>query len=435
MTRIEVKDFGPIAEGAVDLKPLTVFIGPNNSGKSYMALLVYALSRVGAGSAIPGQWGELMGIVEDALRGRTLPDNVQALIDSRGTADAGPSASMLRDELRRCFGAEIDELVRGGGAGPDAFSVAVPWGIQSLQWEVRSKDDELEQTEWRDDVDRLKNIWDSMGLNANTVSQLERMLPELILSGLGQPHYLPASRTGILLGHKILTSLIVGQASLAWVRPIEIPRLTGAVTDLIQSILLLSPLREPGGDIKPVVDFLEKEITHGVIDVDMRAEYPDIYFEDATGRYRLNQVSSMLSEMAPLVLFLKYVVSKGERLIIEEPEAHLDSGNQRRLASAIARLVNAGVKVLVTTHSDYLLSQINNLLLASGVDADHTKDYDANEMLAPEQVGAYFFNPGDGATHVEEMEITREDGISVDWFSRIYEALYDEAIRLQYAAT
>ena len=28
MTRIEVRDFGPIAEGAVDLKPLTVFIGP-----------------------------------------------------------------------------------------------------------------------------------------------------------------------------------------------------------------------------------------------------------------------------------------------------------------------------------------------------------------------------------------------------------------------
>ena len=60
MTRIEVKDFGPIAEGAVDLKPLTVFIGPNNSGKSYMALLVYALSRVGAGSATLGQWGEFL---------------------------------------------------------------------------------------------------------------------------------------------------------------------------------------------------------------------------------------------------------------------------------------------------------------------------------------------------------------------------------------
>ena len=42
----------------MDLKPLTVFIGPNNSGKSYMSLLVYALSRVGAGSETPGQLRE-----------------------------------------------------------------------------------------------------------------------------------------------------------------------------------------------------------------------------------------------------------------------------------------------------------------------------------------------------------------------------------------
>ena len=43
MISVTVKDFGPIIEGTVELKPLTVFIGPNNSGKSYMATLVYAL--------------------------------------------------------------------------------------------------------------------------------------------------------------------------------------------------------------------------------------------------------------------------------------------------------------------------------------------------------------------------------------------------------
>ena len=237
-----------------------------------------------------------------------------------------------------------------------------------------------------------------------------------------------------MLGHRVLTSLIVGQASLAWVRPMEVPRLTGAITDLIQGILLLRPSGDSGG-VRAAAEFIEREITQGVIDVDMRAEYPEIYFEDKTGRYRLNQVSSTVSEMAPLALFLKYAVSPEERVIIEEPESHLDAGNQRHLASAIARMVNAGVNVLVTTHSDYLLSQINNLLLASGIDADHTKDYDASEMLEPEQVGAYFFNPGEGGTRIEEMEVTREDGISVDWFSRIYEALYDEAIRLQYKGT
>ena len=40
-----VTDFGPIAKADVDLRPLTVFIGPSNTGKSYLAILVYVLHR------------------------------------------------------------------------------------------------------------------------------------------------------------------------------------------------------------------------------------------------------------------------------------------------------------------------------------------------------------------------------------------------------
>ena len=43
--RIEVTDFGPIRRAAVDLRPLTVFAGPSNTGKSYLAMLVYALHQ------------------------------------------------------------------------------------------------------------------------------------------------------------------------------------------------------------------------------------------------------------------------------------------------------------------------------------------------------------------------------------------------------
>lgn len=43
MVKVSVKDFGPIIEGDVELKPLTIFVGPNNAGKSYMAMLMYAL--------------------------------------------------------------------------------------------------------------------------------------------------------------------------------------------------------------------------------------------------------------------------------------------------------------------------------------------------------------------------------------------------------
>ncbi|MCY3791065.1 MAG: AAA family ATPase, partial [Gemmatimonadetes bacterium] len=42
---LEVANFGPIVEAKIDLRPLTVFVGPSNTGKSYLAILIYALHR------------------------------------------------------------------------------------------------------------------------------------------------------------------------------------------------------------------------------------------------------------------------------------------------------------------------------------------------------------------------------------------------------
>ena len=43
--RIDVDHFGPIQRASVDMRPFTVFIGPSNTGKSYLAVLIYALHR------------------------------------------------------------------------------------------------------------------------------------------------------------------------------------------------------------------------------------------------------------------------------------------------------------------------------------------------------------------------------------------------------
>ena len=41
--KLEVSNLGPIADASISLKPLTIFIGPNNAGKSYLAIFIYAL--------------------------------------------------------------------------------------------------------------------------------------------------------------------------------------------------------------------------------------------------------------------------------------------------------------------------------------------------------------------------------------------------------
>jgi len=43
--KLHIKDFGPIHEADLDIKPLTVFIGRNDTGKSYVAMLLYSLIR------------------------------------------------------------------------------------------------------------------------------------------------------------------------------------------------------------------------------------------------------------------------------------------------------------------------------------------------------------------------------------------------------
>ena len=40
---INVKNFGPIEKAEIDLRPLTVFVGESNTGKTYLAALIYAL--------------------------------------------------------------------------------------------------------------------------------------------------------------------------------------------------------------------------------------------------------------------------------------------------------------------------------------------------------------------------------------------------------
>ena len=83
---LKVSNFGPIVRAKIDLRPLTVFVGPSNTGKSYLAILIYALHRffrdfpLGARRYIPrrtrGMHGPSEGIqqirewAKSALRGR-----------------------------------------------------------------------------------------------------------------------------------------------------------------------------------------------------------------------------------------------------------------------------------------------------------------------------------------------------------------------------
>ena len=110
-------------------------------------------------------------------------------------------------------------------------------------------------------------------------------------------------------------------------------------------------------------------------------------------------------------------------LLIDEPESHLDTENQVLLARVLACFVRAGIRVLITTHSDYILKEINNLIMLSSdfEDKDMVRKelgYSSDDALEPELIRAYV---------AEDSALSRcridSFGIEVPTFDRVIDKI------------
>ncbi len=108
----------------------------------------------------------------------------------------------------------------------------------------------------------------------------------------------------------------------------------------------------------------------------------------------LHLASSSARGLSDLYFFLRHVARRNHLLVIDEPESHLDTANQILLARLLARLVRAGLQIIVTTHSDYIIKELNNLIMLSsdfGSKAMVIKrlNYEKADCLDPARVRAY----------------------------------------------
>jgi predicted ATP-dependent endonuclease of OLD family len=128
-----------------------------------------------------------------------------------------------------------------------------------------------------------------------------------------------------------------------------------------------------------------------------------IYFKpnkNKSLRLTMDQVSSSIRSILSLYFYIRDQSHKDNQiLMIDEPEMNLHPKNQRAMARFLASLVNQGIKVMVSTHSDYLVRELNHLTaLYKFKDQDSVKTYLADEknpyseevLISPDQVGLYY---------------------------------------------
>ena len=492
---VEAQEFGPLASGRIHLRPLTIFVGPNNTGKSYLAQLVYAISRTSSslsddyhlrfldrrptkgglglfyeGRPLSHETEEWLGALRDRLLQRlsqiapthplskqaalevgykTLPPEIREAVDAYLLGYFDFFSVNLEKELQRCYDAKISNLAYEAKRRPGgSFLINVDAEDPLLGLSFRSQANRLNKVRavfppQLGSIPLSPNIL-SRGVEHVPNEQTFRRLASAILRGTRriidrafptQSFYLPAARSGILLGQKAIARVGIRTMERAGIEAISIPRLPGTVVDFLDAIYSID--KDEPAPFRHIARRLELNLTPGRVElVEGKGELPEIYFRQPhVGRLPLHRTSSMISELAPMIILLRYLVQKGDMIIVEEPESHMHPAAQRVIARALATMANNGVRVLITTHSDYLLQQISNLVVLSTKSTNQQEQtgYSTDELLSPDNVAAFLFNRPESAesgSTVTPLKIT-EYGIDDRSFGTVAESLYEEAVAIR----
>ena len=469
---LAVKDFGPIAEATVELRPFTVFVGASNTGKSYLAILLYALHRFfrTRGRHLPHadtapsreqletirKW---LGQVSKAARGKRnldveLPEHIAALVRSV-LEDVDDAAPALNTQVARCFGvAKAQSLIRSNGKsarielrrqldrnlvdGPDIryhFTIArsqphltatIPPDMPlRIRGPINFYYDEVVSADIASSFD---------GDSRHYLQALAGLIVSYAVGTMARPiHYLPADRSGVMHAHRVVVSSLIGRASSAGL-DVE-PALSGVVADFLNQLIDFGDTEstvDGDGQYAEHAERLETHLLGGAVRIHRSSlGYPSFHYRPAEWKrdLPLMNTSSMVSELAPVVLYLRHVVSPGDVLIIEEPESHLHPAMQVAFTRQLAAVVRSGVRVVLTTHSEWVLEALANLVRLSEVDASQRREIAGDDLaLTPDQVGAWLFEQKrrPKGSVVKEIPLDVRRGTFPAGFGEITEQLYND---------
>lgn len=408
--KFKFENVGFIDQGTIELADLTLICGPNNVGKTYVSYSIYGFIKL---------FKNLVDLSLSDEQVSTLRDEGVLSIDlSKYSEDIKNHFTGASKKYSKTLGKYFN-------APDDLFlNSKVEFSTQDFSLDLASEFKKTVRFGRSEALIFDKAPDDNMLSVALQVSG-ERNLPTRILndvvsdaiadclfaSSLPKPFVVTSERTGISLFYKELdvskNAIIEHLTESNELNPITIlnsmrSRYARPIQDNITVIRdyeniskRKSFLRSNKGNYKPVLDALQDLLGGSFKSVDKQVVYQP---KKERGREKVSVpvyvASSSIKSLFLIDMYVNYIAEKKGILIIDEPELNLHPDNQRKMASLLARLVNAGIKVMVTTHSDYLIREINNRIMLSN-DFNSKKSVmknskiTDNDILQPDQVKAY----------------------------------------------
>ena len=484
------------------MRPMTVFVGPSNTGKSYVAALIYALQRsLGAAPESTDHSGFSKQLYRDRLMdsrgGYALSkediDQIanwlkETILHSQSSESPSPSLIELQDsvsemvqsvlengdfltpnfesELSRCFGVETTKhLVRnpirgnsfitigreGTSGSHSATSFKYCYAIEETGANLEASILNSLPMPIGEEFTGILNSWHWLFIQFQDEEDRKREAATLALSLLAtdvafamlgplgrRAFYLPADRAGVMHAHQVVVRALIAGASRSALRPdFPMPSLSGVLGDFLEQLVTLaSAFQQKNTTFDELAQDLEHKLLQGAIRVERsEIDYPSFVYRPS-GWERdlpLMNTSSMVSELAPVVLYLRHVVSPGDLLIIEEPEAHLHPEMQAVFTRQLVAAVQSGVRILITTHSEWILEELANLVRLSELPAECREGIEDPEIsLSPDQLGTWFFEPNEekGGSVVREISLDEESATFPAGFGLVTENLYNRWVEI-----
>jgi len=476
---MSISDFGPISSGKFAIKPLTIFVGPNNSGKTYAATLAHSLlSSYGRRSS---PW-DIANLIKPHLKSKhfqSIISIMEKLVSSSDNDEPVPIPAQcsnaasdilleaplkhrILETIQNNFGTDPKNLVR---FSTKHSYIDMSYNLNTRLTLYKDKDpvlklhpithtyvlrnyDDVVQV-YRDPQDKkphadvtpmprthayVRHVLDIIGENANlglrAFLTLALKIESHYLRYPPRSCYLPAARAGILSAYETIVSSVMQNAQYAGTQPFKIEQLSGTTSDFITQLININtgrPQRPRNGN-----SIIEEMFGGSIVLSKPRTGIPKIIYRSFGTNIPMNRSSSGITETASLQILQNHMPHY-DVLFLEEPEAHLHPENQTKLAKHIIRLVKSGTRVILITHGVFFLEQLSMFVRMSKISPSERKElgYEENDFIDNNDVAPYLFKrDGEHKYSIHELTHSADEGIRQDEFINVTESMYAKDVKI-----